>query len=281
MNKFNLTVAYRIYPGIGKPVALFNSNKLKLVEFAFNSFLHSLGNLKIKLFVILDSCPKEYKSLILSKFPNAILIETSKAGNSKTFEMQLELLLSQNETNLVYFAEDDYFYQPNSLETAVDFFYNHDPDFLTLYYHPDYSNLEIHKILKTETIDFKSLSWQRVCSTTLTFLTTKNTLEKTKNIFLTFGQGNYDSSIWLSLTKQGIFHPKLYFLPFASSRKLFFLKMITKMWLHNWQHLIFGKKYSLFAPFPSLATHLEKDSLSPNIKWKELFDHYLQSWNLI
>lgn len=278
---YDLSVAYRIYPGIGKPVAIFNNDKLKLTEFAFKSFLHSLGNLKVELFVLLDSCPPKYKEIILSNFSKSNFIELHKAGNCKTFELQLELLLHKSRANLVYFAEDDYFYLPNALQLAVDFFQSYNPDFLTLYFHPDYQNWEFHRIEKPAQTEFGNRIWQTVATTTLTFLTTKKTLFETKKVFLSFVKKNYDSSLWLSLTKKGIFKPKFYSLPFTSQRKKFYFKMITKMWLYNWRQILLGKKFSLYSPNPSLATHLEKDSLSPNVDWPPLFETFCEQWQFL
>ncbi|MCX7908694.1 MAG: glycosyltransferase family 2 protein [Ignavibacteria bacterium] len=280
MEHYDIAVAYRIYPGIGKPLAIFNNDKLKLVEFAFKSFLYSLGNLKISLFVILDTCPQKYKEIVLSNAPTAKIIELNKAGNFKTFEMQIELLLSQTASDVVYFAEDDYCYLPNALETALNFFLAQKPNFLTLYYHPDYLNWEIHNLSEKQEIAFQDILWQKVGSTTLTFLTNKENLQKAKKVFLTFGKKNYDSSLWFSLTKLGVFNPKFPLLPFVSKRKKFYTKMIGKMLIYNLKQTLFGPQFSLFAPIPSLATHLEKDSLAPNIQWNSYFNELIKKLNI-
>lgn len=280
MKKFDLVVAYRIYPGISKPLAIYNEDKFKLAKLAFRSFINALGGLKIRLYLILDSCPKIYKESLLSYFANATIIEVSRAGNSKTFEMQTELLLEQQESNLIYFAEDDYFYRPNAFEKALDFYLHNSPDFLTLYYHPDCLNLKIHKIGKHNQILHKNLSWLQVGSTTLTFLTTKKILFETKKVFTTFSRRNYDASIWFALTKFGICNPKFYSLPFTTLNGTFYFKLVAKMWFYSWWQIILGKKFTLFAPNPSLATHLERDSLAPNVPWDQIFQHYARIWNI-
>ncbi|MFN3305657.1 MAG: glycosyltransferase family 2 protein, partial [Candidatus Kapaibacteriota bacterium] len=265
MKKFDIAVAYRIYPGIGKPLAIYNNDKFKLVKLAFNSFLNALGGVNVSLYLILDSCPSIYKEMLLSFFQKAKVIEVSQAGNSKTFEIQMELLLEQQDSNLVYFAEDDYFYLPNAFETTLDFFLQNSPNFLTLYYHPDYLNWEVHNLGKHNKIYSNNQQWEQVGSTTLTFLTTKATLSKAKKVFSTFSKKNYDASIWFALTKLGIATPKFYSLPLTSNKGAFYFKLLAKMWYYSWWQIIFGEKYTLFAPNPSLATHLERDSLAPNV----------------
>ncbi len=280
MRNFDLCVAYRVYPGICKPVFMFQNNKLKLAQFAFKSFVNALGKVKTKLYIILDTCPNEYKDTFLRIYPDAEIIEGVHLGNPGSFEMQMNLLLEQNFSDLVYFAEDDYFYLPDSIEISLDFYRKHKPHFLTLYYHPDYLNWEIHNISAPKGIAFENRFWQRIGSTTLTFLTSKKILDETKNVFLSFKKKNYDCSLWFSLTKTNIFKPAFYKLAFNPKRNWFYAKMIAKMWWFNaWQSL-FGNEYSLYAPFPSLATHLERDSLAPNVRWNELFQYYQKLWKI-
>jgi hypothetical protein len=271
MHRFDLAVAYRIYPGIGKPVAVFGNDKLKLTEFAFKSFLNSLGNLKIKLYVILDSCPKAYKEIIQGNFPQSTIIEMDKAGNFKTFETQIDLLLNQNDSELIYFAEDDYFYIQNSSELATNFYLTHNPSFLTLYYHPDYLNWEIHNLSKPQGITYSNYFWQFVGSTTLTFLTNRNDLTKAKNVFLTFGKRNFDCSLWLSLTKRDIFSPKFYLLPLSSKKKKFYFKVIAKMWYFNWFQSIFGQKFFINGSFPFACNTSRKRFSRPKCQMARAF----------
>ena len=44
MKKYDLTVAYRIYPEISRSPAVFSSDKYKLSEFCLKSFKESLGD---------------------------------------------------------------------------------------------------------------------------------------------------------------------------------------------------------------------------------------------
>ena len=44
------------------------------------------------------------------------LIHLPKAGNRATFGQQIKILSEQTDSELVYFAEDDYFFFPNQFE---------------------------------------------------------------------------------------------------------------------------------------------------------------------
>ena len=49
------------------------------------------------------------------------LIKLNGVGNRATFNMQIKILLDQNFSEIVYFAEDDYLYLPNQFESMVRF----------------------------------------------------------------------------------------------------------------------------------------------------------------
>jgi hypothetical protein len=121
VRKYDLTVAYRIYPKISGSPAVFSNDKYKLSEFCLKSFKNSLGNLKVKMFVLLDNCPSKYKDLFLKYFDaeNLNFIELDGIGNQSTFSLQIKLLLNQNFSEIIYFAEDDYFYLPNQFSDMI------------------------------------------------------------------------------------------------------------------------------------------------------------------
>lgn len=92
---YDLTVAYRIYPKISRSPAVFSDNKYKLSQLCLKSFKESLGDLKVKLFVLLDGCPPEYEELFLKYFNTEDLefIRLNSIGNLETFRIQIEILL--------------------------------------------------------------------------------------------------------------------------------------------------------------------------------------------
>ena len=72
--KYDLTVAYRIYPLISKVPAIFPDDKFKMSEICIKSFAKAIGNLKVKMFVILDNCPETYTQLFIDNLKNVDLV---------------------------------------------------------------------------------------------------------------------------------------------------------------------------------------------------------------
>ena len=269
MEKYDLTVAYRIYPEVSRSPAVFRSDKYKLSEFCLKSFKESLGDLKTKMIVLLDGCPPIYEELFLKYFDdeNIEFIRLDGIGNQSTFKLQIEILLDQNYSEIVYFAEDDYFYLPNQFIEMIDFLKeNSDADFVTPYDHLDYYTLNIHKNKKSIKVS-KKRQWKTVSSTCLTFLTTKKTLKDTEKIFSTYKKGNTDFGLWLSLTKCSL-KPEI----LIKSINLFTLESLYKILLFTKKQTLQGKRWKLWAPTPTIATHMEKDFLSPDIDWEEIWE---------
>jgi len=48
------------------------------------------------------------------------------AGNRATFAKQIEILLEHDDAEVVYFAEDDYFYLPGQFQEMLEFLTAHD-----------------------------------------------------------------------------------------------------------------------------------------------------------
>jgi hypothetical protein len=274
MKKYDLAVAYRIYPRVSKIPAMHPQDKFALSELCLRSFRASLGNLRVKMYALLDQCPAEYESLFLKHFdPDDLeLIRLPGIGNLKTFQRQIELLLEQKHADAVYFAEDDYFYRKNEFSSMLDFLrQNPDADFVSPYDHPDYYSLSLHP-RRQEIRAGSSLHWRTASSTCLTFLTTKKALAKTAGIFSTYSSGNFDVSLWLALTKQCFDNPAM-MLRFFSSRKQDSSWYFSKLsWKHCWSQIVFGSRYRLWIPIPSIATHMEKACLAPGIDWVALFN---------
>ena len=90
------------------------------------------------------------------------IIKLKGIGNQATFKLQLDILLEQNYSEIVYFAEDDYFYFPNQFEKMINFLKkNIDVDFVTPYDHLDYYVLPLHdykSILK----NYSNKQWKKV-----------------------------------------------------------------------------------------------------------------------
>lgn len=264
MNDYDLTVAYRIYPGVSKIPPVFSQDKYKLSQLCLKSFKDSLGDLKVKLIVLLDNCPEEYNELFKKYFEeeDLELIELKGIGNQATFDLQIKLLLEQQYSEKVYFAEDDYFYLPDQFKELIEFMDNYDDvDFVSAYDHLDYYNHPLHQH-KYEIRSANARKWRTANSTCLTFLTTKKTLTESQEVLKTYVNGNYDSSMWLALTKYQINPLKM----FKSTEMR---KIIFRVWSDSWRQVISGKKFKLWTPLPSIATHMENNCIAPGINWKK------------
>jgi len=267
----DLAVAYRVYPGVSKSPAFFETDKIKLVEMCLHSFKRALGGLQVKIWALLDGCPAEYETLFREMFESneVEIMSLNKVGNHATFSLQIDLLTGQSAAPYVYFAEDDYFYLPDALEKMVTFMRaNPDADFVTPYDHPDsyYTSSRFERHLVRP---FGDRYWRTASSTCLTFLTSREKLIRTQSMFKSYSRGNLDCSIWLALTQKfELADPRVHWHDF------FRLKIWAYVWRFGSLALLFDRRYRLWAPLPTLATHMESSCLSPLIDWQTLFVNF-------
>ena len=121
---YDLAVAYRIYPKMSTaPPPVFAEDKFKLAELCLKSFKDSLGGLRVKLWALLNNCPAEYEALFTKLWPaeDLVLVRFPGVAAGTTLYEQFRILAEQTDAEIVYFAEDDYFYLPGQFELAVDF----------------------------------------------------------------------------------------------------------------------------------------------------------------
>jgi len=269
-HSYDVAIAYRIYPRVSKSPFVFPDDKFRLSEVCLKSFKASLGTLKIKVWALLDGCPPEYEELFRRHFNDQELelVRMDGVGNAATFAKQVEILSNQNLAEYVYFAEDDYFYLPNQFSRLLNFLARHeDADFVSAYDHPGHyaRGISYHRnYLRI----FEGRHWRSSSSICLTFLTRKSTLRACRKVFQTFTRGNYDASIWMSLTKYHVGNPVLIFQYVISDVSAF--KSIVKAWLFCWRQIVFGKRRTLWIPVPAIATHMERDFMAPVIDWPNI-----------
>jgi hypothetical protein len=226
--------------------------------------------LRIKYFIVLDGCPRDFEDIFTKNIrPEDIeIIRTDKIGNLATFNKQLDILSTQADAQLVYFAEDDYLYRPDQFREMVAFFREHDPvDFLTPYDHLDYYEHRIHlDAAPSPEVRRGNIIWKQAVSTCLSFLTSKEVLKETLPVFHTYGKGNTDSSLWLVLTKKYGFGAMLKY--WFSNKECFF--MLKKAMKYCFRRFFTGKRYHLWYPVPAIGTHLESRHISPGIDWDKV-----------
>jgi hypothetical protein len=280
--KYDLAIAYRIYPKIANSALglPFSHDKLQLSEICLRSFKKSLGDLRVKLWVLLDECPKEYEDLFRQSFAeeDLVLLPLAGVGNQATFVRQLELLLQQTKSELVYFAEDDYFYLPDQFPCMIDFLLAHrDVDFISPYDHLDDYTMDLHDDRKWVRA-YGGKHWRTAASTCLTFLTRRETLCKTESVFRGYKRRSLDCSLWLSLTKRRVFDIRFFFDHLF--QEPLSCKIVLKAWLYFWRQILFGKKWTLWVPLPGIATHLDVRAMAPAIDWAKMIEQEGNALNL-
>ena len=268
--KFDLAVCYRIYPGVSRDPIFGFKDKLALTQLNLETFKEGTGDLKIKLWVLLDNCPPTYAELVKSIFPGTPveLIPLGGIGNGPTFIRQIEILSAQTDADLVYFAEDDYLYLPRSLERTVNFMHRHpEADFATPYDHADFHSKYVHRFRGTEFFE-DNCRWRTVASTCLTFMARRDAVAESAAAFKTYSK-NPDLAIWMALTKKRVCNPWSWIRSLGDG--LYFPAAHALAWRYTWQQILFGKRRTLWSPEPALITHMENSGLAPGIDWGNIF----------
>jgi hypothetical protein len=272
---YDVAIAYRIYPKVAKGAAglPFSDDKYRMADVCLQSFRRSLGDLRVKVWVLLDGCPPSYGDLFRSCFSrqDLVLIPLEGVGNRQTFLQQINILSEQEDAELVYFAEDDYYYLPGQFHLMTDFLQTFaDVDFVSPYDHLDCYTLDLHRRPKWLRV-FADHHWRTAASTCLTFLTTRERLRETRRTFRSYSKGNNDCSLWLDLTKESLFRP-VDFVRWTIRRQQL-AKIVIKAWLFGLPQILFGRSYKLWVPIPGLATHMVAGLLSPTIDWQALLQN--------
>jgi Methyltransferase domain len=269
VKQYDLAIAYRIYPKVAAPATglPFSDDKYRLADVCLQSLRSSLGTLRAKIWVLLDGCPPQYTDLFQKYFDpkDLVLVPLPGIGNFETFKRQVDILLTQDDAELVYFAEDDYFYLPGQFHLMTDFIQAYsEVDFVTPIDHPDCYTLDLHR--KPEWLRvFEDHHWRTAASTCLTFLTTRSVLKQTAQVFRGYSNLNFDCSLWFSLTKNNLKRP-IDFLHWAV-REPVFAKILARAWRFGFGQIVLGKRYRLWGPMPGIATHMDATRLSPTIDW--------------
>jgi len=271
--QYDLAVAYRVYPKVSShPPPVFADDKLKLAGFCLKSFKASLGDLRVKVWGLLDNCPPAYEELFTRLWSpqDLTLVRFPGVGDAATFREQTRILMDQTDAEIVYLAEDDYFYLPGQFPLAVDFLkQNADAHFVSPYDHPDIYTTELHR-LPRETRTVAGRNWNSCCSTTHTFMTRRDTLRECGWVFLAqYGRVSPDLAKWMALTKRRVFNPVA--LAKWSVTCRFWAGSILLAWYYCWRQILFGRKYKLWIPQPSIATHLVIGMEAPGIDWPAEF----------
>jgi hypothetical protein len=48
--------------------------------------------------------------------------------------------------------------------------------------------------------------------------------------------------------------------------------ILAKAWYFSATQILFGRRYELWSPIPSIATHLQNDTIAPGIDWMRVVE---------
>jgi hypothetical protein len=163
---------------------------------------------------------------------------------------------------------------------AVDFLkQNPDADFTTCYEHPDLYTTDLHRFAH-QTREFGGRKWSSSMSTTHAFLARRSALIEIhwifQKLFRAFrGKTSPDLGMWMALTKKRVYNP---------------MKVVSWVvphwhwggsilcaWYFCWRQILFGRRYTLWTPHPSMATHMVASQLAPGIDWHNEFQRQITS----
>jgi glycosyltransferase involved in cell wall biosynthesis len=277
---YDVAVAYRIYPKVstscGNHPPVFSKDKLKLSELCLKSFKNSLGGLRVKLWVLLDNCPPVYETMFTQLWSpeDLVLMRYPAVGDGATFREQSRILMEQTDAEIIYFAEDDYFYLPDQFHLAVNFLkQNPDADFVAPYQGLGFYTGDMENVSR-EKREFGGKVWNSCVSTTHTFLGKRAALIESRELFLTsYGRFAPDLAKWMALTKKRVFNPIKFIYWLVPHR--FWAGSMVLAWYFCWRQILFGRRYTLWSPYPAIATHMVAGLESPDVDWQKEFQRQM------
>lgn len=208
-----------------KPPYVNNENCLNNALFTFN---------KADWTIIADNVNDETKKFISNK--SKTTKHVSVGHGAGTFNLALDMALSLDDNEIIYFLENDYLHKPES-DKILEEGFELGSDYVALYDHPDKymdggnpfveGGGEITKVFLSN-----SCHWKLTNSTTMTFAAKAKTLREDEEILRKYTSGTHphDFQMFLELRDKG---------------------------------------RTLITPLPGYATHGETAWLSPLTKWKE------------
>jgi hypothetical protein len=275
--QYDFAVAYRVYSRIGREaLPIFRGDKFLLTKVAFRSFVRSIKTFKTKLWVLLDSCPPDYEDFFAANWPGEPpqFVRFQNKGNGGTFQEQISILSAQEDAELCFVAEDDYYFLPDCFERVIQLYRSHpEVEFASAYDHLELyvaAHHEMsHEVLSTPSLPF----WRTVPSTTCSFFARRMALRDCLHQFRSYGKPflfNYgtDGTMWLAITKHRIFNPLRFACWLRSA------KYVAWSWFTAWtlcgSDILRARRRKLWAPIPSLSIHLVHSYPPPGIDWDDI-----------
>lgn len=197
------------------------------------------------------------------------VIELGGVGNARSYRACIALVDSRvwDDDDVVYFAEDDYLYLEDAFARLVEAVEAlPESSYFTLYDHPDYYRSRSQTRFMARHRSARAVGdirWREVRSTCLTYAARVGALRSDSwaHYLCTRGPTPDDFPLWSIVEDAGCFplHRLLKASPAPYGQSL------AK---HNLARLTRGKsRHRLYAPTPSLVTHVEDAMLAPGRDW--------------
>lgn len=219
--------------------------------------------------VIADNCSQEILRFLSSE---GLDFEETHLGNSPSFKYAVSKVASSfNDSDIVYFLEDDYLHLPDSKQLLIEAL--EIADYATLYDHPDQYLCRISSHGGAAPLNNRDLHsyrifltghshWREIPSTTMTFAVQVKTLREDIRILTNNPDSGTpdDFNMFLKLTKRSGIADAFNVLPRKRSAFLILMNNFA----------VFRKKRLLISCIPGRATHCETKWLSPLADWTKI-----------
>jgi len=243
-----LAIAIRVSPFLSKWCIPYFKSKFELVTTCMLSLKDAINKIDAKIYVILDRCPQEYKKLFFKIFNEITFYETNIKDKKRswfadvlTFKFQNNILKNE-QAEIFLFQEDDYFYF-KEIGIILDFMKIYNIDFVSPYCHPWV--IKGWEKFIDKVILFHNYLFFNAPFTSMTFFITKRAFNEIINVNVDLYSREGDIRRWLILTKN--IKPLRFDLPYWRYRiaLLKYFSLYLKL-----------RKYQLFMPYPTFATHV-------------------------
>jgi hypothetical protein len=229
----------------------------------------ALGNLRVKFHIVLDRETKELRGVVERNLKGyEVDIEALPGvGNFATFRRLIDVATTQSSADLVLLAEDDYLYTENAIAECVSFM-RRDPatDFVTPFRHTSYE--QATEWARAPYPVTPEREWEAAPYTTLTFMATVDALRAARRGFLSFCHHNFDTVLWMQLTRS--LTPWRLFTAAVRTRDLLLFKFLVKAVLYRPFFVGVRGPMRLCVPSRSLATHLESTDIVDPAYWLDV-----------
>lgn len=271
MRHYDLAIAYRCFPGFSGGYHLFNGNKKLMVDVCVRSLKNSLGNLKTRIYVILDNCP-EYETLFTPYWDSQDLSfhipeHDGRNKNIFTYKVQCDLLLDDPAPYLLW-CEDDYYFFSDKLEGQVAMMQSHpEVDFSTPYNHPDYFEHHYHQVphIYSNSFKYDDMNWYTCASTCCTFMGRRDICKEAECYLRLYEHNHGDWGQWITTT----------WLPNESVQHMAMPGCPNKG--HGWRPS--DNIYTLYRPEKSIGSHLGYGTQDRNYDWDNILSTAISEVN--